>query len=181
MVYSDSCPLIDNIKHADPSKYRIHDVLILKHFPDADVHASDSNVLRNSAIAYARLEAAPPQVPWPLPPPRPREELEAGIEEWRAAALRVIDARLGLYNTNALASQASVYTASTASTGASAVRGSPHRVLGINELLEKILRDLAPSAQHAAWNVSVTWRRMMAYILLTSYRDPYHCSAVEHG
>jgi hypothetical protein len=79
------------------------------------------------------------------------------------------------------ASQASFHSASTASTGVSAVRDSPHRVLGINELLEKILRDLVPSAQHAAWNVSVTWRRMMAYILRTSYRDPYPCSAVEHG
>jgi hypothetical protein len=80
MAYSDS-PLIDNIKHADPSKYHLHDVLIFKHFPDADVNASDSNSLRNQALAYEKLGVAPPQIPWPVPPPRPREELEAGVEE----------------------------------------------------------------------------------------------------
>jgi hypothetical protein len=59
MAYSDS-PLIDNIKHADPSKYHLHDVLIFKHFPDADVNASDSNSLRNQALAYEKLGVAPP-------------------------------------------------------------------------------------------------------------------------
>jgi hypothetical protein len=63
-----------------------------------------------------------------------------------------------------------------ASRGASAVRGSPHRVLGINELLEKILRDLAPSAQYAAWNVSISGTHNTKLI-----SSPYPCPPVEHG
>jgi hypothetical protein len=151
----DSATSIDDIRYADPSKYHLHDVLILKHFLSNTDLTNKSEFLerRNHALDHKELGVALSQVPWPHPPPRPREELEAGVEECRAAALRVIDARLSFYKTNSRVSQASF---DTTSTEASAIRGYPHRVLGINELLEKILRNLAPSAQYASWNVSVT-------------------------
>jgi hypothetical protein len=141
--------------------------------------ASEIVERRNDALRHEIFGIAPSRVPWPLPPPRPHVELDAGVEDWRATALRVIDARLALYNNNSLTSRVSLHTTSTASTEANAVRGCPNRVLGVNELLEEILRNLAPCAQYAAWDVSVSWRRMKAYILRTSYRTPYPCPPYE--
>ena len=49
------------------------------------------------ALLQEDLEVALPRIPWPLPPPRPREHLEAGAEEWRSATLRYIDTRPNMY------------------------------------------------------------------------------------
>jgi len=167
----------------DNFQYHPYDLLILKHFPDKDlrhVQRGEHRRLYDSARLNEQFGIRPPRDSWPLPPPRPYEELEPGVEEWRRTALRTIDTRVSLY-----ANAATLYTA----LGRSAQIESPpterharqpHRALHVTEILEEILRHAAPRDQYAARNVCCKWRHTIEYILNSSYRSQFPCSPVEY-
>jgi len=166
----------------DNAQYHPYDLLILKHFPDKDlrhVQRGEHRRLYDSARIKEQFGIQPPRDSWPLPPPRPYEELEPGVEEWRRTAIRTIDTRVSSY-----ANAATLYKA----LGRSAQIKSPtelherrpHRALLITEVLEKILRHGAPRDQYAARDVCCKWRHTIEYILSSSYRSHFPCSPVEY-
>ncbi|KAF7451101.1 hypothetical protein A1F99_057170 [Pyrenophora tritici-repentis] len=153
--------------------YHPHDLLIAKYFPDEDLPSQYEDIWAFSmmyvnARYFERMQDSPPCVPWPLPPPRPRESLEPGVEEWRSIALDAIDARLSLYTFG-------VTTPRTQTTSAEEVQKSSasdhavHRALRIPKLLEAILRHATHKAQYTAWNVSSLWRDTIRNILASEY------------
>ena len=171
---------IDDLTHADPSLYHPYDVLILKHFPDTDL--ASRHHYRTSldlALSFEKQGKVPPHASWALPPPRPREELEEGVEDWRSTILHAIDARLALYAHN-LTLPSSTRPAITSDAPLRPTIDRAHRALHVNEILENILRHATPSSQYAAWNVSVAWRDMIAFILKSQYRSHIPCSPVDY-
>jgi len=171
---------IDDIKDADPSIYHPYDALILKYFPNTDLASrTQYRTFLDLALSFEEDGEVPPHVPWPLPPPRPREELEAGVEEWRSTVLHAIDTRLALYAHGPTQSSAARPTIHSNADHHPTV-GRAHRALCVSEILENILRHATPSSQYAAWNVSVAWRDMIAFILKSQYRSHIPCSPVDY-
>jgi hypothetical protein len=172
---------IYDIKDADPSIYHPHDVLILKHFPHTDLTSrSQYRTFLNVALNYEEAGTYPPHKRWTLPQPRPREELEAGVEEWRSKILHTIDTRLALYG-RSRAMPSAVYHAIASDTNLPPATDRTHRALRVNEILEQILRRATPNTQYQAWNVSKAWRDTVAYILKSQHRSPVPCSPVEYN
>ncbi|KAI4695719.1 hypothetical protein J4E81_006047 [Alternaria sp. BMP 2799] len=171
--------LIDDISQADPNKYHPSDVLLYKWYTAKQIADSPNrSALYASAAMRETSGEVPPRVPWPLPFPRPREQLEIGVEEWRESSLRIIDQRIALYDSKSSGKRSPLAASPAKSENQN---GLPHRALGIKELLEQILRYATPSTQYAAWNVSKGWREMVRYILQTQFRIPYPCGPVEYG
>jgi len=166
----------------DPtSPYHPHDVQILKFFPDEDLPSlsgSQHKGLYHLAVEFEQMDSPPPAVPWPSPPPRPRDELEAGVEDWRKSALEAIDARVALFDHRQRTSNRCLQIAPLTKSGCT---GLPHSALLIPELLEYILRLATPSAQCAAWYVSRSWRLTTEYIWMQQYHNPQPCEAIEFG
>jgi len=128
------------------------------------------------ALLQEELKTPPPRVPWPLPPPSPRDTLEVGVEEWRASTLRIIDERMALFDTPEKQPRPVASPALS-----DFPHGNPHHALGLNELLEMILLYATPKSQFAAWNVSKGWGDMVAHILQNLFRVPYPCGPVGYG
>jgi hypothetical protein len=169
----------------DETQYHPYDHLVLKYYPDKDLVAlrQDWHRLEVFYEAAARREKngqAPPRIPWPLPPPRPRDELEAGVEEWRSAALRVFDMHLNMYKPG-LALQKTFNTKSPQTSDPPTTLIKTHRALLVPELRELILRHAPPAAQFTARNVNHAWRDTIEYILGSQHRDYYPCPPVEYG
>jgi hypothetical protein len=138
------------------------------------------SALYQSARILEKMGEKPPRIPWPMPPPRPPEFLEAAVEQWRSEALRAIDARVAMFSSDAVPH----YTVATHGLQVPAspnLSASVHRLLLIPELLELILRQATPQAQHTAWNVDRLWRRTIEHILAYECRSYYPCSPVEYG
>lgn len=173
--------LIDDIKYADPSKHHPYDVLILKYFPDNYItqllryeHRLEYFVLLRDARALGELGSVPPKIPWPLPPPRPYEDLESGVEEWRVASLQTIDTRIARYATGLIRCDAPPVKPACC-------RGHFHPLFGVTELLENILRNTTLGTLYAAWNVSKSWRDITKLILQTHCQTPHPCLPIKHG
>ncbi|KAL1799431.1 hypothetical protein ACET3X_003468 [Alternaria dauci] len=169
----------------DMSKYHPHDLLIAKFFPDEDILSMGYDSVEYSAICQSarvleRMGEKPPRIPWPMPPPRPSEFLEAAVEQWRSEALRAIDSRIAMFSSDAVPQQTVATQALRAAT-ISNPSAPVHRLLLIPELLELILRQATPQAQHTAWNVSRFWRKTLEHILAYQYRSRYPCPPVGYG
>ncbi|KAF2822194.1 hypothetical protein CC86DRAFT_358321 [Ophiobolus disseminans] len=163
---------IDDVKDADPLLYHPHDVLILKYFPDAVLNSpARSNYHSHLTLArFYEKDGAPHFTPWPLPPPRPREELELGVEEWRSNTLRTIDTRISLYEPRPTipgTTRPSTFT----NTGLRPTICHPHCALYVTGILENVLRYAIPSAQYNAWNVSKAQK--IAEAEWTKYNYPW--------
>jgi len=165
----------------DPtSPYHPHDVQILKYFPNEDLPSlsyAKHKSLYHLAVNLEKLGIPPPSVPWPSPPPRSHDELEAGVEDWRKSALEAIDERLALLDQRQKTPTRYLQNAPLAKRSRT---GLPHRALVIPELLEHILRFAAPSTQCAAWYVSHSWRLTIEHIWIQQH-SPQPCEAVEYG
>ena len=169
----------------DMSVYHPHDLLIAQFFPDEDISSMgyDSTMysaLYQSARILEKMGEKPPRIPWPMPPPRSPEFLEAAVEQWRSEALRAIDSRVAMFSSDAVPH----HTVATHGLQAPALpnpSASVHRLLLIPELLELILRQATPQAQHTAWNVNRLWRRTVEHILAYEYRSYHPWPPVEYG
>jgi hypothetical protein len=170
----------------DISQYHPHDIQIMKYFPDKNIPAFYENGMAFASLYensrnFEKLGIQPPRVPWPLPPPRPRDSLEAGVEEWRTTALDAIDSRLAVY-----AHRPAVQPVSDTKSVSSYIQTHEHtpvvlRVLLIPELLEMILQYAAPSTQYTAWNVNTTWRSTIKHILGSRHRSAGSQKPVDYG
>jgi hypothetical protein len=169
--------------YSDDSRYHPHDVLILKHFPYEDIaaleHENQYHVVLSNAQDLEAFASPPPEVPWPLPPLRPADQLGPSIKSWKLEAQRLINERVAAYTPGAAAPQTHAYEEkdSLSDSGASSVQ----RTFRIAELLEHILRYASPTSQLNALRVSVSWRSMVQHIIGQSHRTPYPCLPVDHG
>lgn len=132
----------------------------------------------------------PPRIPWPQPPQRPDDHLEARVEQWRSQALRAIDSRVAVFTSRSVPQHTialkSIATESMATEDLEApVTTSPsaptYRLFLIPELLELILQQATAQVQHTAWDVSRLWRCTIEHILSTQYRSHFPCPPVEQG
>jgi hypothetical protein len=164
-------------RYGDPPKQHPYDVLILKHFPHEDVTAlfaeGDFDKIYERASLLESIIEPPPQVPWPLPPPRSPEKMEQGVEAWRARALNAIRSRLISYSYDnpELEKHAHLDVSHRPS----------HHALLIPELVENIIRQATPITQLTAWSVCKVWQATVEFILKRQYRSYNSCSPVEHG
>ncbi|KAI4945038.1 hypothetical protein J4E91_008383 [Alternaria rosae] len=146
--------------------YHPHDLLIAKYFPDEDLSSIDYDSVRYSALYIGALDQEhmglkPPRIPWPQPPQRPDDHLEASVEQWRSQALRAIDSRVVVFTSRPVPQHTialkAIATESMATEDLEApVTTSPsaptHRLLLIPELLELILQQATAQVQHTAWD-----------------------------
>jgi hypothetical protein len=166
--------------YSDDSKYNPHDVLILKHFPDEDIAVLEHNKRYNAMYSIAQNREAfgslPPRFPWPLPPPRPTDQLGPSIKAWQLRARDIIKERIKLYTTKIAVEHIFASDWETR-TGSSTIQ----RTLRVAELLENILHFATPTAQLSSLQVSVLWRSTVQYLIGQAYRQPYPCQPVDHG
>ena len=169
----------------DMSVYHPHDLLIAKSFPDEDLPSIGYDSMEYLALYEIscdkeRFGQEPCRIPWPLPPLRPRESQEAGVEQWRSKALQAIDSRVAMF-TSASVPQPTLDTSIPQPSISPIFAGPVHRLLLIPEMLELILRQATPETQHTAWNVNRLWRSTLEHILAYQYRSCYPCPPVEYG
>jgi len=167
----------------DPECAQCHpyDPLIAKHFPDQDFSLLHANKPQLGSLYLLALKldhnGVHHQTIWPE---KPHPSLMPGVEEWRRTLLHTIDARLQLYSNHTPSMRAP-----TSSTARELQPGSfsfsARRVFDIPELLEMILRYATTDSQYAAWNVDVSWRQTIRYILASRYHSHHPCPPVNHG
>jgi hypothetical protein len=164
-------------RYDDPPIPHPHDVLILKHFPHEDITAlfaeGDFDKLYSLASRLEAFKERPPQVLWPLPPPRSRYIMKQGVEAWRIKALNSINSRLGSYSDNnpELEKHAHLDVSHRLS----------HHALLVPELVENIIRQTTPITQLTAWSVCKVWQATVEFILRRQNRSYNPCSPVEYG
>lgn len=173
------------------AQYHPHDLLIMKHFPGTDLRsmqpAERHHEERHQLYIRARIREGhrgqTPRVPWPMPPPRPYEETEVGVKEWRRTALQTIEHRGLLYGDTSTADHADRQTKSQylPETCIQSVSWKAYRVLQVSELLENILRHATPSTQYAAWSVAFAWRCTVEHVFQSQYHIAYPCSPVGYS
>jgi len=172
------------------------DVLITKWFPECttlellDRRPERYDMHRAARAAEADIKngihRVPPQVPWPKPPPRPRCELEVGIEEWRQPRLRMLDhliAQWKAVNKNHArynGIRAATVTTSKSSQPKPQCTSKAHRALHIAEILEMIVDLLDPESMLTLRAVSTTLRATVTVVLGLQYRKNYPCGPIEY-
>jgi hypothetical protein len=134
-------------EYSHTSKYHPHYVLILKHFPFENLMTLQKEKTYDKYLdRTTQLDAndsPPPRFPWPLPPPRPTDELAPSVEKWMTEALRTIHKRIAIYTTSASSKPTTLEednknSSETVSATAKAT-ATAHRALLVPELLENLL------------------------------------------
>jgi len=152
------------------AQYHPYDSLIAKHFPDQDLSSLHANEPQLGSLYLLALKldhnGVHHQTTWP---PQPHPSLMPGVEEWRRALLHAIDARLQLYSNHTSMRAPTSGTARELQPGSFSF--SARRVFDIPELLEMILRYATTDSQYAAWNVELSWRQTICYILASRYHS----------
>ncbi|KAI4652519.1 uncharacterized protein J4E79_008825 [Alternaria viburni] len=172
------------------------DVLITKWFPECttlellDRRPERWDMLSDAREAEADIKngthRVPPQVPWPKPPPRPRCELEVGIEEWRRPRLRMMDrliAQWKIAKTNHPRhdrTQAAPFTPKRSQSERQGM-SKAHHALHVAELLEMVIGLLDPKSMLTLCAVSTTLRAAVAVVLGLQYRKAYPCDPIEYN
>ena len=171
------------------------DVLITKWFPECttlellDRRPERWHMLSDAREAEADIKngthRVPPQVPWPKPPPRPRCELEVGIEEWRRLRLRMMDQLIAQWK--AAKNSHPRYTGTrTASVPKQSSQPKPrctsraHRALHIAEIIEMIVGLLDPESMLSVRSVSSALRDTVAFVLGLQYRKKIPCDPISY-
>jgi len=173
--------MASTIPDPECAQYHPYDSLIAKHFPDhnlsllhANKHQLGSLYILALKIDHNRVNH---QTRWSE---QPHPSVMLGVEEWRRALLYTIDARLQLYSNHTRSMGAPPF-GTTRELQPGDLSFSARRVFDIPELLEMILRYATTDSQYAAWNVDVSWRRTIRYILESRYHSHHPCLPVNHG
>ena len=172
-----------------------NDVLIMKWFPESTpLELLDRRGRYRKLTAAREAEAdikngihrVPPQIPWPKPPPRPRCELEVGIEEWRRSRLRMMDHLVAQWkasnNSHARHTgiRAATVTTSKSSQPKPQFTSKAHSALHIAEILEIIVGLLDPESMLTLRAVSTTLRATVSAVLELQYRKNYPCGPIKY-
>ena len=164
------------------AQYHPYDSLIAKHFPNQDLSLLHANKPQLGSLYLLALKldhnGVHHQTTWPLEQPHP--SLMPGVEKWRRTLLYTIDARLKLYS-NFTRSMGAPISGTAHELQPGHLSFSARRVFEIPELLEMILRYATTDSQYAAWNVDVSWRQTIRYILVSDYHSHHPCPPVDHG